>query len=152
MKRTRIFMLGFGLALFAGAMSAEPAVAQCWDCQFGNFPGSECANCVAGQFGIGAEDCATPECTDCVLGGRLCMVFTMLDGRAAPADQSDALPSVASIDLHAFTAPYGSSHSIVTPRRTSEAHSRSCDGSIVSRRYTPIQVSALRSETAQLRL
>ncbi len=157
MKLARILMLGLGLAVFAGVASAEPAAAQCWDCQYGNLPdqdGNLCANCTADQSGLGMENCSTPECTQCHLGGRLCMVFSMLDGRAvpvAPVEQSEVPVSVASGELQAFTALYGSPAPVLASRRSSEV-SRSCDGSIISRRYTATQVSTLRGETAQLRL
>ena len=154
MKLARILMLSLGLAVFAVAASAEPVVAQCWDCQFGHFPGSNCANCVAGQSGLGVEECSTPACRHCNLEGNLCVVVSMLDGRDAPAgalEQFESPVYTATIELHALGAAYGSVDFLATPRRAGEIR-RSCDGGIISKRYAPAAVSAIRSETAQLRL
>ncbi len=151
MKIVRILMMGLGLAIFAGVASAEPVGAQCWDCQYGHFPDSPCANCTAGQSGFGWENCGTPACGDCRLGGRPCMVFGMLDGRAAPDEQLESPVYTAPTELQALSAAYGSTDPIEARRRAGEIR-RSCDGGIISRTYTVAEVNAIRRETAQLRL
>ncbi|WP_423927552.1 hypothetical protein [Candidatus Palauibacter sp.] len=151
MKLARILMLGLGLAVFAGVASPEPVIAQCWDCQWGHFPDSDCANCVAGQSGIGAKGCATPVCNLCDLSGDDCMVFSMLDGRAAPIEQFESPVHMAPIELQALSAAYGSTDPNAPRRRAGEIR-RSCAGGIISKSYTVAEVNAIRKETAQLRL
>lgn len=156
MKRTRILMLALGLALFAGAAFAEPADAQCYDCQWGYLTdedGNRCFNCTIGQAGFGVRECSTPECMDCDVGDdpEICLIFGMLDGRAAPTGQFELPRSGTPVELLTLNAPDGATGPVAPVRRTSEIR-RSCDGSILEIWYTPAEVSAIRSETAQLRL
>ena len=154
MKLARILMLGLGLAIFAGAASAEPAVAQCWDCIQG--PGDDehsyCEYCSNGQWGLGVESCATPACQDCDLSGYVCEVYMMLDGRVAPKGPPESpllgAPGEA-IGLPAFSASNASAGPVSTPSDFHET-TRSCDGEIISRWYSASEVLARRSATSKL--
>lgn len=165
MKRTRVLMLGLGLALFAAAMSAEPAVAQfvpstglsgCWDCTDG--PGDDerasCYYCSAMDIGMGNTDCATPECHDCWLPGDWCLVFLVLDGRVAPVERRQvvladagagrAIPTVSTVHK-----PFASSSK---GQWVDATVTRSCDGGIISKSYSAVEVLVARGATARLRL
>lgn len=150
MKFTRTLMLSLGLAVATGAASAEPAVAQCWDCQWGHLRDSEgdlCYNCTAGQTGVGVTECSTPACNRCYIDGDTCFVIVMLDGRTAPAEP---IP-VTTLDPQAFSAVYGSTWPIAHPRRAGETK-RSCDGGILTKSYAATDENVIRSKMAQLRL
>lgn len=153
MKLARILMLSLGLAAFAGVASAEPAAAQCWDCNFGYLSdedGNKCAHCVAGQQGLGRDYCATPRCQTCRVGGPRCTVTVMLDGRAAPAVPTERFEAT-STEPQAAGVARGSTSPIAFPRQASETR-RSCDGGIITKWYAPAKVSGIRGETAKLHL
>lgn len=162
MKATRIFLLGFAIAVLATATTVEPAAAQCWDCTEGpgpiTDPDETCAYCVAGREGLGAEHCSTPECKRCRLTGGLCMVTVMFDGRVSPLESPRLDPVPASGQLALFAAqPFWSGlnrgqWSTAAPAPDEGLAKRSCDGGIMSRRYSDSDVSAIRNSTSLLRL
>ena len=160
MKLTRILMLGLGLAVFAGAASAEPAVAQCWDCIPGPGDGShqECWYCSADRPGAGSTDCATPYCQACVtFPGGPCFtpILVMLDGRTArpTGPEPDRLDTLAeTLGTSAVAWPAASSANLVAEGESAADTRRSCDGGIISRWYSPQRAHAVRDAMGRLRL
>ena len=156
MKRTRILMLGLGFAILAGIASAEPAVAQCWDCIPGpgpiSDPGRRCVFCEADDWGLGALECTTPECTRCTLGGGFCKVLggVMLDGRVSPPEPLESPATKWSAGASGALVLAIDGGATGTPEWPETR--RSCDGGIISTPYSADEVSAVRTATAQLRL
>lgn len=152
MKATRIFLLGFAIAVLATAATIEPVEAQCWTCdtaamQNENKP-SICWICTGDR--TGAAVCATIRCGECEAFGE-CRIAAALDGRTVPPE----LPLVPDFDevneVNAFSAAFASADLGPLHPDAREAR-RSCDGGIISRRYSPDAVSAARRATAQLLL
>lgn len=152
MKATRIFLLGFAIALLAIAATVESAEAQCWTCTVASMQNegkpSICWICTGDRSGAAA--CSTMRCGDCDTFGD-CRIAATLDGRNVPPELP-ALPDLDEVnEVSAFSAVFASADLGSLHRDAREAR-RSCDGGIIFRRYSPDDVRAARRMTAQLLL
>lgn len=165
MKRTRILMLGLGLAILTGVAGAAPALAQCFWCTSGPGPAdgsaAECNYCVHNSA-WGLDDyCTTPACENCEVGGQLCLDgVVMLDGRLRPdRTEGSGLPedpgeSLVGVTLAVYESSRDAPYAKVPQRELVHASTkrRRCDGGITARQYSAGEMRGLLSDTKRIRI